>query len=42
MKTVLKRLSSGNKPIILRKLFFSLLFVIFYVLMLYVLINSPA
>lgn len=42
MKAALKKLSTLNKNAILRNIFFSFLFVLFFVFVLYVLINSPA
>jgi len=42
MKSVLKKLGSANKAILLRFTVFGILFLAFYVLVLYVLINSPA
>jgi|GEM_PF-3180986 len=42
MKSALKKLSTLNRATILRSLFFTVLFLFFYLLILYVLINSPA
>ncbi|HEY6955100.1 MAG TPA: hypothetical protein VI385_07640 [Flavisolibacter sp.] len=42
MKAALKKLSTLNRFSLLRNVFFSFLFVLFFVLVLYVLINSPA
>ena len=42
MKSALKKLSAFNKATLIRTVLFSVLFVAFYVLILYVLITSPA
>jgi hypothetical protein len=42
MKAVIKKFATLNKNTIVRSLFFSFLFIIFFVVVLYVLINSPA
>ena len=42
MKAALKKLSVLNRYSVLRNVFFSFLFILFFVLVLYVLINSPA
>jgi hypothetical protein len=42
MKAALKKLSALNRYSVVRNVFFSFLFVLFFVLVLYVLINSPA
>ena len=42
MKSAIKKLSALNKATIVRSLFFSFVFIVFYMLVLYVLINSPA
>lgn len=42
MKAAFRKLATLNKSILLRNLFFSFLFVLFFVFVLYVLINSPA
>lgn len=42
MKAALKKLSTLSKHTVLRNLFFSFLFILFFVFVLYVLINSPA
>lgn len=42
MKAALKKLSTLNKQTIIRNVFFSFLFIAFFILVLYVLINSPA
>jgi phosphatidylglycerophosphate synthase len=42
MKAAFKKLVTPNKYTLLRNLFFSFLFVLFFVFIIYVLINSPA
>ncbi len=42
MKTVLRKLVTDNKITIYKKLLVSVCFMIFFALLLYVLINSPA
>jgi len=42
MKAALKKLATLNKYALLRNVFFSFLFILFFVFVLYVLINSPA
>lgn len=42
MKTVIKKLVAHNRVIFYKKLLISIAFMIFFVLLLYVLINSPA
>jgi hypothetical protein len=42
MKANLKKLVTLNKYPVIRNIFFSFLFVLFFVFILYVLINSPA
>ena len=42
MKATLKKLVTLNKYAVLRNIFFSFLFILFFVFVLYVLINSPA
>lgn len=42
MKAALKKLTTLRKHAMLRNVFFSFLFILFFVLVLYVLINSPA
>lgn len=42
MKAAFKKLATLNKHTLLRSIFFSFLFVAFFVFVLYVLINSPA
>ena len=42
MKTVLKKLVTYNKVILFKKFLISVCFMIFFVLLLYVLIKSPA
>jgi hypothetical protein len=42
MKTTLRKLAALNKVSLFRNLAFSVLFLSFFVLVLYVLINSPA
>jgi len=42
MKAVLKKFATLNKNSVLRSLLFSFLFILFFVVVLYVLINSPA
>jgi hypothetical protein len=42
MKATFKKLVTLNKYSVLRNIFFSFLFVLFFVFVLYVLINSPA
>jgi hypothetical protein len=42
MKAAFRKLATLNKVTLLRNLFFSFLFVMFFVFVLYVLINSPA
>jgi hypothetical protein len=42
MKAAFKKIATLSKYALLRNIFFSFLFVLFFVLVLYVLINSPA
>lgn len=42
MKAAFKKLAALNKHNLLRNLFFSFLFIAFFVVVIYVLINSPA
>ena len=42
MKAVIKKIATLNKHLLLRSLLFSFLFILFFVVVLYVLINSPA
>lgn len=42
MKSTLKKLATLNKHALLRNIAFSFLFILFFVVVLYVLINSPA
>lgn len=42
MKAAFKKLVTLNKFALLRNIFFSFLFLVFFVFVLYVLINSPA
>jgi hypothetical protein len=42
MKAALRKLSTLNKHHLLRNALFSFLFILFFVFVLYVLINSPA
>jgi len=42
MKTAFRKITTLNKYPLLRNLVFSFLFVLFFVFVLYVLINSPA
>ena len=42
MKAALKKLTSANRSTLLRMIFFSLIFIIFFVATLYLLIHSPA
>lgn len=42
MKTAFRKLATLNKYAILRNLAFSFLFILFFVTVLYILINSPA
>jgi hypothetical protein len=42
MKTAFRKLASLNKNTILRNLAFSVMFILFFVVVIYILINSPA
>jgi len=42
MKAALKKLTTTSKLTLLRNVLFSFLFVVFFVVVLYILINSPA
>lgn len=42
MKATLKKLAAINRHTLLRSVLFSFLFVLFFVVVLYILINSPA
>ena len=42
MKAAFKKLAAINKQTLLRSVLFSFLFVVFFVVVLYILINSPA
>ncbi|HEU4472298.1 MAG TPA: hypothetical protein VFR58_14495 [Flavisolibacter sp.] len=42
MKSAFRKLVAVSKPSLFRSLFFSILFLAFYFIVLYVLINSPA
>lgn len=42
MKAALKKLAAINRHALLRSVLFSFLFILFFVMVLYVLINSPA
>jgi hypothetical protein len=42
MKAALRKLATLNKQSLIRSIFFSFLFIAFFVFVLYVLINSPA
>jgi hypothetical protein len=42
MKTAIRKIATLSKYPILRNVFFSFLFILFFVFVLYVLINSPA
>ena len=42
MKAAFRKIAMINKFALLRNLFFSFLFILFFVFVLYVLINSPA
>jgi hypothetical protein len=42
MKAALRKFAALNKQTLIRSIFFSFLFIAFFVFVLYVLINSPA
>jgi hypothetical protein len=42
MRAALRKLSTLNKQVVIRSIFFSFVFIAFFVFVLYVLINSPA
>jgi hypothetical protein len=42
MKAAFKKLTTLNKQTVIRSIFFSFIFVLFFVFVLYFLINSPA